>query len=648
MLLKDITPKHLVLGQVIDDFSDATTKVNYDIEDLCCYVINNIECYYWLNIESIWGPLGFVWDSINNYGHFNRNNLVFSKIPSVPDGHRIKLFQNTFENLYRNIEVYKSNWENVSRFDNLRVELYGVFIFNSDYKIPYIHMNRPKFRPIDNKSGFLFRFVLDETIINIRGYYCIFILDNESYKYYPFKQVYDEDTHIAYNVYENIKNPFTLCIAQFKPDYIHICNNIDEFHFNIDYLNFDNKNYYQFSFDSSDIASNCTFYFYGINSNKDGIFNIYTNYYVKDIVFINIDDIRDKSISFNVLTRRIKRHYWYDIDRRLYNKFNGYFEYDIQFDTIDEMIACDYNFNLNNNTTIWLNSISLLNNYRTTYAINYGNETTTFYNFNFFPKYEYVTTKNFINNISLRSGGNDYYRICLYINEEEVTTSDRLYLFNENVKKVYGIKNAYHSTYSNDAPERDNYNCIDIRKKEYIVLNGDFNSLGGDADYKTCNNCLIGTYDDNHVNYFNVDEVKPFDVSFYTKDNIKKYHVDYLGVYELNTDIFTVTQPLIVSDVNEVYNEDLVYCNYINETIFGQLNNCEIRYIYRCKLVVNKDSILTNDKFIEIINAYIFDNNIESAKGITLQIYTTYFNLIPEDKINQFINDGYIINEIIN
>lgn len=653
MRIKDIIPKNLVLGQIIDDFADATTKVNYDIEDLCCYVINNINCYYWLNIESVWGPLGFVWNTINDYGHFNTNNIEFNKIPSVPDGDRIKQFYNTFNKLDRNIEVYKSNWENVTQFYSSRDEIYGVFIFNSDYKIPLIDLAYPDFTAVDNKSGYLFKFVLNETTIGCSPYECYFILDNESYKYYPFKQMDNSENmrYIIFNVYEDITNPFTLCINQFRPNSINIKNNINEFHFNIDYIDGDDDNYYKFTFGSSDIASTCTFYFYGINSNKDGVFWVIADYAVKDVILVNIDNIRDRSIYYTIFNIRTTKHYWYDIDKRIYNKLNNYLYYKIQFDNETELTSCTYNFNLNNYTYIWVNGISLLDDYKTTYSTIDTNNRPTYYNFNFFPNYEYFATKNFINDINIYdyTTRNYYNNIVLYISDKEVTVK-YLYLFdNDNVKKVYGIDRSYFYRCSNAQTNQRFYNNVDIRKKEYVVLSGNFNLRCNDSDYGSCENCLTGIYNSNNdITYFNVDEVKPFDITRYTKINIKNYHVDYLGIYLLDNALFTVTQPLIVSGVNEIFNSELRYSIYLNEDIFAQLNNCEIKYIYKCKLVVNKNSVLTNDKFVEIINAYIFDNNINSAKGITLEIYTDYFNLIPEDKIQQFINDGYIINENIN
>ena len=629
MILKDLIPKHLVLGQVIDDFADATTKVNYDIEDLCCYVINNIECYYWVNIESIWGPLGFKWISKDNYGRFNNTNIEFNKIPSVPDGHRIKRFDDTFERLHKDIEVYKSNWENVSEIYTKYDYKYRVFIFNSDYKIPEVTINYGAGSSNVSKYGWILRFDLSDTIIYSES--AVLILDNESYKFYPFKSC-NRQRDIIFRIYENIYNNFDLCLNNFLPSYITICENVTEVHMNVEYCNLTSNNYYSIIFDNDDISKNCTFYIHGVNNSKEGVFYLQFSSNVKDIIFVDIDNIRDKTIQTNIFNYCITKHYWWNIDKKLYNKLNSYLEYSIKFDNEEEFMSCPYAFNLNNDTTIYITD-ELYNKYIKTYRVS-DNRNLSYFTFNFFPNYEYVTTKNFINNICVRHNRNNTYKLYIEINEEEITVDNILYLFNDTVKKVHGITYSYKNN--------DSYgNPIDIRKKEYIVLEEHFNrTTFGVPNY------LIGTVnDDKTINYFDVDEIKPFDISSYTEQNIKNYCINYITIYSsyiFDIKKYKITQPLIISSGKESTVIDII------ENYFAHLNTCEIRYIYRCKLTVNKDSVLTNEKFIEIINAYLFDNNAESAKGITLTIYTDYFNLIPEDKVNQFINDGYVINEVIN
>ena len=208
--LKDIKPKNLVLGQVIDDFSDATTKVNYDIEDLCCYVINNIECYYWLNIESIWGPLGFVWDIMNDYGHFNSNNIIFNKIPVIPDSHRIKKFYNTFANLNHDIEVYKSNWENVIIFYYKSRAYFNDFnynfIINGDYSISDVYIKNDDFNTQHQNKGFELKFPLNNTtleIINVN-----LSIKQDDIKYFPIYNLNRDN--LCINFKENIITPIDI------------------------------------------------------------------------------------------------------------------------------------------------------------------------------------------------------------------------------------------------------------------------------------------------------------------------------------------------------------------------------------------------------------------------------------------------------
>lgn len=117
--VKDIKPKHLVLGEVFDDFARATDIVDFSQEDLCSYVTTLVNNYYWLNTESVWGPLGFTWSRIPTedfpgYGTFNPSNIGFSVVPSVPDGYRHITLEGLLDKLTitQDMTILDSNWTN--------------------------------------------------------------------------------------------------------------------------------------------------------------------------------------------------------------------------------------------------------------------------------------------------------------------------------------------------------------------------------------------------------------------------------------------------------------------------------------------------------------------------------------------------------
>lgn len=82
--------------QDFDEFALATTEIDYNKEDLCVYCVDNVTNYYWLNIESIWGQIAFVWDTYENKGHFNVAQINYNIIPVIPDPERLLSFENLF------------------------------------------------------------------------------------------------------------------------------------------------------------------------------------------------------------------------------------------------------------------------------------------------------------------------------------------------------------------------------------------------------------------------------------------------------------------------------------------------------------------------------------------------------------------------
>lgn len=643
--IKDIKPKNLVLGQAIDDFSDATTKVNYDVEDLCCYVINNIECYYWLNIESIWGPLGFVWDIMNDYGHFNSNNIIFNKIPVIPDAHRIRQFYNTFNNLNHDIEIYKSNWENVIRFYyKSSVDFYDFnynFIINGDYSISDVHIENDDFDTLNKNKGFELKFPLNNTTLVI--VHANLSIKQDDIKYFPIHNLNGDE--LCINFKENIITPIDI-LGNNKNKTLHIYFKTDELditeiHLYINYIKRTEDNNDQISIKIHPDAynemekynyNNIVLYFHpniNINNEDDSeifymsyTFNSSNNLKFKDIIFEDLDNIKDKSLSSDMSDMCINKTEWFPVDNRIYDKIvNGIKSYYIDFTVKDNIPINEHEFNLTRNKTYMYIDVNnkdikkyiIINNNRNIGTISVINK-------QFLSNI--IIENNTLNAISCRLSYNVYTYFLLDIELDKVIINDYSanYIFTNKVKHIY-------------TSDSDGSLIPDIRIKKQYIINSDYSN----------EQLLIGEFVDNENVYFPTDSVKevyPFNIDELNEENIKNFIIDYNYIYYINdkTKInYNITQPLVMSNTNKI----------LTETQYKVINNVEIKYMYKTPITVNKDSVLTNTKFMEIINAYIFDNNIKSAKGITLQIYTTYFNLIPEDKINQFINDGYIINEII-
>ena len=342
----------------------------------------------------------------------------------------------------------------------------------------------------------------------------------------------------------------------------------------------------------------------------------------KNIIFEDLDNIKNKSLSSDISNMCINKTEWFPVDNRIYDKIvNGIKVYNIDFTAKDNIPINEYEFNLTRNKTYMY--INADNKDIKKYIIIKNNsniDTISVINKQFLSNI--TIENNTLNAISCRLISNVYAYFLLDVELDKVVINDYVahYIFTDKVKHIY----------TSDC----NSSLIpDIRIKKQYIINSDYSN----------GQLLIGESVDNKNVYFSTDAIKevyPFNIDELNEENIKNFIINYNYIYYINdrTKInYNITQPLVMSNTNEI----------LTETQYKIINNVEIKYMYKTPITVNKDSILTNDKFMEIINAYIFDNNIESAKGITLQIYTTYFNLIPEDKINQFINDGYVINEII-
>lgn len=121
MRVIDIIPRNLYLCNEFDEFALHTKDIDFAVEDLVSQVISQSDIYYWLNIESIWGRMGFIWDNKKEgQGHFASRSIPFHVIPKIPDGERIYTFYYIFNNILSNLDkltVLDSNWKNLGLDD---------------------------------------------------------------------------------------------------------------------------------------------------------------------------------------------------------------------------------------------------------------------------------------------------------------------------------------------------------------------------------------------------------------------------------------------------------------------------------------------------------------------------------------------------
>lgn len=152
---KHMDNRNLVVCKTFDDFSHKLLNTDIHVEDIVSYIEDITMCVYSLNLENIWGILGFEWvqvypipetedyentwnyiehinaDGTNvtepklsnlgmGYGRFNSTTIPFTIIPMLSDGFRITAFDSTFDNVTSSIiELQKSDWHNVTSINNL-------------------------------------------------------------------------------------------------------------------------------------------------------------------------------------------------------------------------------------------------------------------------------------------------------------------------------------------------------------------------------------------------------------------------------------------------------------------------------------------------------------------------------------------------
>lgn len=183
--------RNLVVCETFDDFAERVEKVDFDVEDIVGLVTSLANVFYWLNVESVWGPLGFTWTKTDDYGVFNKTTIPFTVIPKLPDGERIKQLNNTFNNIVADsIEVRKSNWENLYSLNNpwqnkfVKADLTGA-------KITYVNNLLYHSKTVENDT-------------DIKGLYLKADFSGVSYLYNNTGTIYNPDRRYRQGAYLQI------------------------------------------------------------------------------------------------------------------------------------------------------------------------------------------------------------------------------------------------------------------------------------------------------------------------------------------------------------------------------------------------------------------------------------------------------------
>lgn len=153
-MAKKVDNRNLTVCETFDNFANKVDYIDFSVEDIVALVTSLSNVFYWLNVESVWGPIGFTWSQVDSHGVFNKTTIPFTIIPKLPDGHRIKQFDNTFNNVSTDtLEIKKSDWSNLTRIHNLfpaskhiRADFTGNALnmtSNNDYFV-YINSNDDK------------------------------------------------------------------------------------------------------------------------------------------------------------------------------------------------------------------------------------------------------------------------------------------------------------------------------------------------------------------------------------------------------------------------------------------------------------------------------------------------------------------------
>lgn len=648
--IKDIIPKCLVLGTTFDDFSIATQNIDNSIEDLCSYIINDTNNYYFLNLESIWSKIGFQWIIYNDYGHFTKSNIPFTIIPVIPDANRLKSFYRLFDGIEQDITFLDSGFE---LQDLYSLETKAIVNFKPK-NIKYVFGKRVTLK-VNNK--------LDNVVVakyrNEDNYDkrpsstgLGLIVDKDTIQYFPLNIEYDENNkdiiipnntkYFKYYLYlyikDNLQNSIDIS-SLFKynnrPYVTRLVININSFTqpiiipvFGYNGPNTDSESELYYNIVSEDNSKNGVIFDF-INFTKDnkGKGFSYSTSNINNIEYKNIENCADDYID-----------YLYDINLR---------DKDINF-IIDKTVCskCKYIFSGSSRLTISVNNMNNifvnLDFSKCTDSSNTEIELTEYSSFtignNKFlfisnnPINGYFSNKNKINEM-FACTNIDY---ALTINLLHFKTEDNifynysggyyyrqnaLYLLNQQVYINTSVDNSYiYIDYD------ENYN-----NKPFIIID---NTNVKNISYKCSANILYK------------EKITSYNVNIPIVDIIDK---DIESIKQLSINISSILYNIFNNFVNNniTINQDVYICNSQNTTInkINQTENSKF-IIYNTGIIINKNDLFDASYVNKILNAFIFDDN-DKNKNKTIYIYTDYYKLITEEQKTTFIEHNYDIVEQI-
>lgn len=196
MALK-IRNRNLVVVDTFDGVYETLDVINFEVEDYAALVLDITKVIYWLNIESVWGQLGFTWTIYNDYGTFNARTFNFNIIPTVPDGYRLQRWTSLLDNFnQKELTLMESDWSNIYDLSNM---LSNCSITNLTIELGNIFENLNK-RPILNNAftpstdinvyfkGSIYHESLDiggtyyfqNNMRNVFNKHCIIVIDNDN------------------------------------------------------------------------------------------------------------------------------------------------------------------------------------------------------------------------------------------------------------------------------------------------------------------------------------------------------------------------------------------------------------------------------------------------------------------------------------
>lgn len=648
--IKDITPKCLVLGTTFNDFSIATQKIDNSIEDLCSYIINDTNNYYFLNLESIWSKIGFQWIVYNDYGHFTKSNIPFTIIPVIPDADRLKSFYRLLDGVEQDVTLLDSDFK---LQDLYSLETNAVVDFKPK-NIKYIFGKKVTLK-VNNK--------LDNIVVakyrnednydkNVSSGGLGLIVDKDTIQYFPLNIEYDENNKDI-TIPNKYKSYFNYYLYLYIKD--NLQNSIDIsslFKYNnrpyVTRLNINIDSFTQpitipvFGYNGPNTGSRSKLYYY-INSednSKNGVIFDFTNFTKNnkgkdfDYSIFNINNIEYKNIE-NCADNYI--NYLYNIDLRDKN---------INF-IIDETVCskCKYIFYDSSRLTISVNNMNNifvnLDFSKCTDSSNAEIKLTEYSYFTIEDKTFYFISNNPINGyFSNKTKVNEMFAcittnlfaICLlhfktkdniFYNYSGGYHSDRnaLYLLNQQVYINTSINNSYiYIDYD------ENYN-----NKPFVVID---NTNVKNITYK------------GYVYILYTEKIISYNVNIPIIDILDK---DIESIKQLSIDISSILYDTFNNfvDNNITINQDVYICNSQNATIekINQTENSKF-IIYNNGITIEKNDLFDESYINKILNAFIFDDN-DKNKSKTIYIYTDYYKLITGEQKITFIEHNYDIVEQI-